>query len=71
MIEQALSDPKLSVLFSMTLIICLSLPGISACIWQDIQNAMTSRKMRRTCRKKQKQEARIKKYWEIDMRNFK
>lgn len=71
MVEQALSDPRLTVLVSMTLIGCLSVPGISAYIWQDIHKAMTSLRMRRTCRKKQKQEDSLKKYWEIDMRNFK
>jgi len=71
MLEHGLSDFRLIVLVSMTFMGCLAFPGISAHLWHDLKGIMTSRRTRSICKRKKKREERLKKYWEIDMRNFK
>jgi hypothetical protein len=67
MTEYGFSNPKLIVLFSMTFMGYLAFPGVAANLWQGIKD----NKAKKLCRKKREREERLKKYWEIDMRNFK
>lgn len=71
MIESGMSDARLIILVTMTFMGCLALPGLSADIWQGIKGNLTSRKTKKICRRKKEREERLKKYWEIDIRNLK
>ncbi len=71
MIEHWLSDSRLIILIAMTFMSYLAFPGISADLWQGLRGNLTARRTKKICRRKKEREERLKKYWEIDMRNFK
>lgn len=71
MMDHGLSDFRLGILVGMTLMGYLAFPGISANLWRGLKDGLASRKTEKISRMKKEREERLRKYWEIDMRNFK
>ncbi len=71
MIEHGFTYSGMIALVGMTFMGCLAFPGISAGLWQHLTSARRSRTVKKDCKRKKKREERLKKYWEIDIRNFK
>lgn len=71
MMENGFSDFRLIIPVSMAFMGYLAFPGISVNLWQHMRESFAARKRKKICRRRIERQERLKKYWEIDMRNFK
>ncbi len=71
MLEHGFSSLQLVITTGMTLMVYLAFPGISARLWQQLMAASRLRTIQKICRREKERGGKPKKYWEIDIRNFK